>query len=385
MTDLAATLEQIRKFIRAELIGKHKELDALADAPMPLYDTFAADGLANWWLPADVGGRGLSLEESVDIVSELSYGDAGVAFTAFISILGTTMVDLYAGRELREQLLAPMAKTGRFCATLGSEAAAGSELARITTTAVRSGDKLVISGKKFFSTNADFADFLVVIARSEGDDHVAVVVPRQTPGISIDRRWNMLGLRASGTYRVSLSECRVPAANCLSGNGLRLLEIALNASRILIAATAIGVSRCIRDLGMEYGKRKSLRGAKLASNDVFGAKLAEMEIGIHAMREVCRAAARDFDAVMSRPDAAEEFVREGSLKSALVAKTFCGRTGWNIATIGSELFGGLGYTDELLIGKLVRDIRYVSIVEGGDDVLRDLIYKRFVVPPKKRA
>ncbi len=382
---LDETLRNVRRFAREELVGRHVELDALADAPLPLYTTLAKEGLANWWLPPSVGGRGMSLEESVDIVSELSYGDAGVAFTSFVSILGTTMVSLHGSEELRQRFLVPMAADGGFCATVASEAAAGSELAKITTTAVRDGDDLVISGSKMFSTNTDFADFLVVVARRGEDDHVAVVVPRNAPGITIERRWNMIGLRASGTYKVSLNECRVPAGNALTGPGLRLLEVGLNASRILIAATAIGMARCIRDLCMGYAKRKMVQGDKLVANQVFGGKLADMEVGITAMRDVCRAAARDFDAILARPDAAEVSLREGTLKSAISAKMFCGRQGWQIASVGSEMFGGLGFTNDLMIGKLVRDMRYVSIVEGGDDVLRDLLYRRFVVPPAKRA
>lgn len=380
-------LEEIRRFTRAELIGHHAELDSLAEAPLPLYRKFADAGLANWWLPSKPAVEGFSLEDSVEIVSELAYGDAGVAFTSFISVLGTTMVSLYGSEELRETYLVPMAERGGFCATLASEQTAGSELAKITTTATRDGDALVVSGDKFFSTNSAFADFLVVVARSAEDpeEHLAVVVPRDTPGVQVERRWDMVGLRASGTYKVSLRDCRVPASHVLRGNGLRLLEVGLNASRILIATTAVGVARCIRDLCMEYGKRKSLQGGKLVSHPVFGAKLADMETHILVMKETCRAAARDFDVVMNGPDPAAEFIRRGTMRSAISAKLFCGRAGWDIAGTGSEMFGGLGYTNHMIINKLMRDMRYVSIVEGGEDVLRDLLYKRYVVPAGHRV
>ncbi|WP_230423481.1 acyl-CoA dehydrogenase family protein [Streptomyces radicis] len=379
-------IHEVRQFVRAELIGRQTDLDTSREIPFPIHEKFRGIGLANWWLPEDLGGRGLGLEQGVDIVSELAYGDAGVAFTAFISVLGTTMVSLYGGEDTRRAFLAPLAGRGGFCATLGSEQAAGSELARITTTATLDGDELVVSGEKFFSTNADFADFLVVIARRGEDhaEHVAVILPRDTPGIRMRRRWSMIGLRSSGTYQVSLDNCRVPAANALEGSGLRLLEIGLNASRVLIAATGVGVARCVRDLCMEYGRRKSLGGGKLAANQVFGAKLADMEMRISAMRDVCRTAAREFDAVMAGPDPAGAFLGHGTLKSAITAKMFCGQAGWAIAAAGSEMFGGLGYTDELMIGKLLRDMRHVSIIEGGDDVLRDLMYRRYVVPVAKR-
>lgn len=377
----------VRGFARRELIGKEALLDSLADAPLPLYQRFADTGLANWWLPKEHGGLGLSLTESVRIVAELAYGDAGVAFTLFIPVLTTSMVTWYGDEELRGGLLRRLAGENGFCATLGSEHAAGSELARITTTARRDGDELVLNGQKAFSTDTDFGQFLVVIARAEDhpSGYLAVVVPRETPGIIIDKRWDVLGLRSSATYQVSLRDCRVPAANALRGNGLRLLEVGLNASRILIATTALGIARRARDECMDYAKSKQVKGAPLVSNAVFAAKLGQLEMQIDVMANQCLAAAREYDAIAARPDAGEEFLRVGTLKSALTAKMFCGQTGWQIVSTASELFGGMGYTSDSVIGKLLRDVRYVSIVEGGDDVLRDLVFSRYVVPVSKRS
>ncbi|MEV7965870.1 acyl-CoA dehydrogenase family protein [Sphaerisporangium sp. NPDC088356] len=380
-------LRRVQGFARRELLGKDAYLDSLADAPLPLYERFADTGLANWWLPKEHGGLGLGLQESVRIVSELAYGDAGVAFTLFIPVLTTSMVAWYGSEELKERHLGRLVAENGSCATLGSEHAAGSELARITTMAARDGDTIVLNGKKAFSTNAGFAQFLVVIARSQEDPsgYMAVLVPRDTPGVQIDKRWDVIGLRSSATYQVTFTGCRVPAGNVLRGNGLRLLEVGLNASRILIAATGLGIARRVRDVCMEYGKSKSVKGSPLAGNAVFAGRLGQFEMQIDVMVNQCLAAARAYDAVAVRPDAGEEFLRIGTLKSALTTKMFCGQTGWQIASTASEMFGGLGYTHESVIGKLLRDVRYVSIVEGGDDVLRDLVFSRYVVPVSKRS
>ncbi|MEU8269864.1 acyl-CoA dehydrogenase family protein [Sphaerisporangium sp. NPDC049002] len=380
-------LRRVQGFARRELLGKDAYLDSLAEAPLPLYERFAETGLANWWLPKEQGGLGLGLQESVRIVSELAYGDAGVAFTLFIPVLTTSMVAWYGSDELKERHLGRMVAENGSCATLGSEHAAGSELARITTMAARDGDTIVLNGQKAFSTNAGFARFLVVIARSQEDPsgYLAVLVPRDTPGVRVDKRWDVIGLRSSATYQVSFTDCRVPAGNVLRGNGLRLLEVGLNASRILIAATGLGIARRVRDVCMEYGKSKSVKGSPLAGNAVFAGRLGQFEMQIDVMVNQCMAAAREYDAVAVRPDAGEEFLRIGTLKSALTTKMFCGQTGWQIASTASEMFGGLGYTHESVIGKLLRDVRYVSIVEGGDDVLRDLVFSRYVVPVSKRS
>ncbi len=283
-----------REFAAAELIGAEEHLDALAPAPLPLYRRFPDTGLANWWLRKEDGGRGIGLEEGTGIVSELAYGDAGAAFTLFISVLGTTLVSLFGTDALRERYLRPMAEHGTFCATLGSEHAAGSELARTATEVAVDGDELVLSGEKAFSTNADFADFLVVLAR-EADNpgrHVVVVVPREAPGVHIDKRWPMNGLRSSATYQVVFDRCRVPADHLLSGSGLRLLEVGLNASRILMAASAVGVARRVRDLCMDYGGSKTVKGAPLRDNAVFASRLGQWESRIEVMKNQCRTAAQ---------------------------------------------------------------------------------------------
>ncbi|CAM5260911.1 Acyl-CoA dehydrogenase OS=Streptomyces tendae OX=1932 GN=GUR47_33985 PE=3 SV=1 [Streptomyces tendae] len=380
-------LEILRQFVKDELGSENQQLDTLSEKPLRLYEAFGATGLANWWLPEESGGRGFSLEDGVEIVNELAYGDAGVAFGLLVSILGSSVVQLYGSDDLRARFLAPMAAGGGFCAALGSEREAGSELNRIETVAARSGDDLVLTGEKFFATNADFADFLLVVAKAadDPDEYLAVVVPRDAPGIEIVKRWDVIGLRASHTYAVRLDDCRVPAANRLPGSGLRLLETGLNASRTLIAATAIGIARRIRDHCMTYAKGKRFRGGTLLDSPVLAQKLGQMEMQIDVMKSHCRRAAREYDEIMAGPDAAKVFSRNGTLKSALTAKVFCGQAGWSIASAGSEMFGGLGYTDELPIGKLLRDMRYVSLVEGGDDVLRELLFSRYVVPVSRRA
>jgi alkylation response protein AidB-like acyl-CoA dehydrogenase len=380
-------LREVQRFVRSELIGHERHLDSLADAPLPLYERFAATGLMNWWLPKEYSGLELNLEESVRIVSALAYGDAGAAFTLFLPVLTTSMVALYGSAALKEQFLGPLVAENGFCATLGSEHAAGSELARITTTARRDGDTLVLDGAKAFSTNSGYAQFLVVVARDADnpDAYVAIVVPRDTQGVRIDKRWDVIGLRSSATYEVTLSGVRVPAGNALHGNGLRLLEIGLNASRILIAATGLGVARRVRDVCMDYAKSKQVKGAPLLNNAVFAGRLGQFEMQIEVMANQCLAAAREYDMINAQPDAAEQFLRLGTLKSAMTTKMFCGQTSWQIASTASEMFGGLGYTHDLIIEKLVRDVRYVSIVEGGDDVLRDLMFHRHVVPVAKRS
>ncbi|HSN99755.1 MAG TPA: acyl-CoA dehydrogenase family protein [Candidatus Nanopelagicales bacterium] len=382
----SAIVEKVKQFVKTRVIGNEKYFDSLPNPPLRAYTELQDIGVANWWIPRAYGGRGVSLEESVDIVEELAYGDAGVAFTLFIAVIGSTAVALFGTPEQKERFLRPMAESGGTSATLGSERAAGSELLNIATTARRSGDGYVISGQKFFSTNAGFADHWMVIAKTPdeaaGWKAFLLQKPKAMPGVKVERRWPVIGVRASSSYQVSLQDCRVPLGAALEPNGVRVLEVGLNPSRTLIAASAIGVARRIRDLCLEYARDKTLKDGSLLHNAVFAAKIGQMEMEIEVMRSACKTAAQQFDKLASEPEA---LLMAGALKSTVVAKMICGQLGWRIASVGSEMFGGLGYTEDMLMGKLMRDMRYVSIVEGGDDVLRDFIYHRHVLPGVRKT
>jgi alkylation response protein AidB-like acyl-CoA dehydrogenase len=382
-TDL---ITRSREFAATHLLTQESYFDSRPAVPTPLTGRLHEAGLANWWLPPRYGGAGADLSTSVDVVSELAYGDAGFAFGSFLSILGTTMLSLFGPPELADPHLERMGRGGGCCAILVSEVEPGSELARTATTYTVKDDDLVLNGDKYFATNTDPADFLLVVARDQADAATfgVVLVPRDTPGVEVVKRWDMVGLRGSGTYQVRLRDCAVPRANAVPGHGLRVLEAGLNASRTLIAATAIGVARRIRDLCLDYAATKHVKGDLLVNNAVFAGKLGQMEADIDVMRNQCLAAAAQFDAALASADPAAALYRTGTIRSALVAKMFCGQVGWRVATTGSEMFGGLGFTHEHPIGKLVRDMRYVGLVEGGDDVIRDLLFTRYVVPTAKR-
>jgi alkylation response protein AidB-like acyl-CoA dehydrogenase len=369
-----------------EFARTHLPVDGTADFG-ELAAKFHAAGLANWWLPESYGGRGVPLLNGVEIAAQLAYADAGFAFSSLVSVIGCQLLQLHGRDPLRSEVLAELASSGGQVATLGSEHGCGSELNRMGTRARLQGSTVVLNGEKAFSTNADRAEQLLVFAAADLPDQpfVAVLVPRQAAGVRIGPRWQTVGLASSPVYPVSFTDCVLSTDRVLDGHGLRLLESGLNASRILISATAIGMSRRIRDVCIEHAGQRTVKGAALSRSELFATRLAQMEVGIEAMLAVCRTAAAEYDRLMSGPDPAEAFLLRGTLKSALTAKVFCGQTGWQIASSGSEALGGLGYTDATPVGRLLRDMRYVSVVEGGDDVLRQLIYSRYVLPAARRS
>ncbi len=372
--------ESLEKFIKEEFLGREAEIDSVTSLPSRPYQKFAESKLTNWWMPESLGGHGFSLAKSVDIVTRLSYGDAGVTMSLYIPILSGRLIEMFGTDEQKEKYLVPLIKDCGYSTLCASEREAGSELLRMSTQLSKIGGKYFLNGVKYFGTNSEFAKFLVVICASPEEEfsYRAVIVPAGQPGMRIIQRWNTIGLKGSGAYEVEFKNCEINESDILPGNGLRLLEASLNASRILIATSAIGIGKRVVDLAMQYAKTKSLKGDFLINNQVFGAKIAQMEAEIEAMTAVCNLSAAEYDQIYFSLQAKSVFNKTGVMKSAIVAKMICGQLGWNIVTVGSQVFGGLGYTNDILMGRLMNDMRYIAIVEGGDDVGRDLIFARYV-------
>lgn len=388
MTSIPATVEPFIAFAREHL--DPAILDMASDHPLAETVAFNDAGLNYWWLPEDMGGRGLDMTESLEIVSGMSYYDAGFTFGTFLSILGSTMIEKFGPEQTRGELLNRLVKSRRPCSVLASEDSAGSDLTKISTIFRVEGDALVLNGDKSFSTNADQAELLVVLARNQDDptDYRIVVIPRDTPGITMVGRWNMLGVRGSATYQVGLTDVPAPSRYVLNGNGVRVLEVGLNLSRTLIAACGIGIARRVRDLSLQYAATKLVSGQPLKSNAVFAEKLGQMEADIEIMRNQCRTASREILEslqTMGADPVRSSLFRIGTLRSVLVAKLACGQLAWRVVSVGSEMFGGAGYQQMHPMNKLLRDARYIGIVEGGEDVTRGLIYGRFVEPEARRS
>lgn len=375
---MSTFLDNIRAFVKEHVIGH--ELDDLAlSPPLPMFQKMHEHKLLHWWIPQQYGGQGLSIEECVDVMAEVAYADPGLGAAFAPTMLSSIQVQLWGSDAQKERVLRPMAERGAFTAMMGSEEKAGSELLKTEVAAVKDGDGYVLNGDKFFAGNADHAQFwLVLAAAKDAPAFKTFIVPRATPGAIVVKKWGTIGMRGTAIYQTRFENCRVPMDTLLPVHGLRALESALNPSRTFMAAAGVGICRRMRDTCMAYAKTKVLKGAPLVDNSVFVAKIGQMEMEIEAMYQVCKAAAREIDTLIATEEGRKQMLKGGTIKQAIVAKMLCGQIGYNLVSEGSKMLGGLGYTDESIIGKLVRDMRLISIVEAGDDPLRELMFYRYV-------
>jgi alkylation response protein AidB-like acyl-CoA dehydrogenase len=371
---------EISAFNKEHVLGREKYFDdAEQMPPLPEFREMAKRKLLHWWIPEKYGGRGISFVDTIDIVAELAYAEGGIGSLMPPTVLCSMQLVMWGTEDQKERYLRPMAEQGTFAAMVGSEEAAGSELLRLATTATRDGDDYIINGDKYFSTNADHADYWVVLARSKDNPSFkSLIVPRNTPGAIVVKRWSSIGVRACPIYQLRFENCRVAARDILPVHGLRALEGALNPSRVMLAACAVGGARRVRDVCMAYAKEKELKKSTLVKNNAFIAKMGQMEMEIEAMYLVAKAAAREVDEATSTEEGRKKLLKTGTIKQALVAKMLGGQLGYKVAEEGSKMFGGFGYTEESIIGKLVRDLRLVAIMEAGEDPIREMIFHRYV-------
>jgi alkylation response protein AidB-like acyl-CoA dehydrogenase len=175
-----AFLDDVRLFVKEHVLGREAYFDdSEAMPPLPVFQAMHERKLLHWWIPAQYGGRGLSISEGADVLAELAYGDPGLACTFPPTLLGSMPLVLWGTEEQKERFLRPMAEQGGFSAMLGSERNAGSELLRMETTAEKDGDHYVINGDKFFASNAEHADYWVVVAKAKDPPQFkAIIVPR---------------------------------------------------------------------------------------------------------------------------------------------------------------------------------------------------------------
>ena len=371
------TLRKRANQFALEYAEREGEFKTYPEPPWEAYRALREKGLINWWVSQELGGPGISVSDGVKMVEELAWLDAGIAFASFTSILAGRCITLF-GNDVHKEFVMRQYQSGGFAALAASEHEAGSELMRMDVTATRKGSVYAINGVKAYCTNADFADYVVVIASvpDETPAFRALVVPRNTPGLSIVKRWSMWGLAASCTYELKFEDCQVSEDLAIDGNGFQILETALITSRLLVASLAVGISSRIRDLYMGYSESKSLKGSTLAKNPVSIAKVGQMQIYIDAMRMVCESAAQEYDQIFAMQDRVRRLRRSTTMK-AVAAQQICGELGWKIASEGTISFGGMGYTTEHLMHKLAQDMRFVTLLEAGKEVAREIAYGRY--------
>lgn len=370
--DERAINETARDFADEFLAPHAVEWDQTKHFPVDVLRKAAALGMGGIYIGEDVGGSGLTRVDAARIFEQLATGDPSIA--AYISIhnMVTWMIDTYGTDEQRRQWipdLCSMDHLGSYCLT---EPGAGSDAAALSTRAVRDGDEYVVNGVKQFISGAGTSDVYVVMVRTgdAGPKGIsAIIVPKDSPGLSFGANEKKMGWNAQPTRQVIFEDVRVPTANLLGneGDGFRIAMNGLNGGRLNIAACSVGGAQCALDKAVAYLLERRAFGARLLDSQALQFRLADMKTELEAARTMLWRAA---DALQNdAPDKVE---------LCAMAKRFATDTGFDVANDALQLLGGYGYLAEYGVEKIVRDLRVHQILEGTNEIMRVVVARSIV-------
>ena len=329
-------------------------------------------GLTGIEVPEEFGGQGGTFFQSILAVEEIAAVDPGVA--VLVDVQNTLVVNAIRDYGTPEQL-------GRFLPRLAadtvgayalSEANSGSDAFALTTRAVTDGDDFLLTGRKLWISNAAEAGLFLVFATINPDaGHRGItcfLVDRSTPGLSVGRKEDKLGIRCSSTCEVLLDNVRIPATNILGqpGKGYKVAIETLNAGRIAIGAQLVGLAHGALHHALGYARQRRQFGKPIAEFQGVQFQLAEMAMQVESARLMVYNAARLRDA------------RLPYVKEAAMAKLHSSLIAEEVASQSLEIFGGIGFTKECPVEKLYRDAKIGRIYEGTSNMQRVTIAKEIL-------
>ncbi len=367
--------KMIRDMVRAFAEEKIRPGVARRDAE----GTFIADllpglaelGLLGMVVPESLGGSGLDTVAYAVAIEELARVCASTAVTVSVTNSVCQEPILRFGTPgQRERFLPPLARgerLGGFCLT---EPGAGTDAGGIRTRAVRDGDAYVLNGAKAWITNAHVGRTFVVVAVTDPSKGArgtsAFVVEAPTPGLVFLPEEKKMGLKASITAGVAFEDCRVPAENLLGeeGMGLKIALQTLDASRIGIAAQALGIGQGAFEEALRYSKERQTFGRPLCEHEAIQFMLAESATALDAARLLTYRAAALKDA--SSPSL--------GLASSM-AKLYASEAAKHVCDAAVQIHGAYGYSREYSVERFYRDVRVTTIYEGTSEAQRMVIAK----------
>jgi len=364
---------EVRRFAEERIRPGAAERDRNQEFPVEIVAEMGEMGLLGMLVPEEYGGTGLDLLSYVVAVKELARVCPSVAVTMSVtnSVCCWPIVT-YGSEDLKREVLPGLA-SGESLGGFGlTEPGSGSDAGSLRTTAVRDGDHWVLNGEKAWITNAGFATYYVVVARTDsaaGKKGIsAFVVDRQAPGFAVGTPEEKLGLHASRTAPLVFDDCRVPAANLLGheGQGFKIALATLDHSRLGIAAQAVGIHQRALELAVAYAKERVQFGVPIAKHQAIQMLIAEMATELDAARSLTWVAGLAGD------------TREGG-RLAAEAKLFASEAANRACYKALQVHGGNGFSAEYEISRLYRDVRVTTIYEGTSEMQRLVISRHLLL------
>jgi acyl-CoA dehydrogenase len=367
--------QAIRAFVEKEVVPNVDAWEDAGQIPKSFWRRLGELGFLGLDVPAQYGGGGADFLASVVLGEEMARcRSGGVAFSVLVHTDMSSPWLATFGTEAQKSKYLPGIVRGETVCALGiTEPGTGSDMAAITTRAVRDGDQYLVTGNKIFITNGVYGDLYFVAARTapapaarRHDGLSMFLIERGRPGFAVSRQLDKLGMRASDTAELSFQETPVPAENLLGveGRGFQQLASGLQRERLLAAVLALAGAAQALDDSITYLRGRSAFGEPLATRQALRHRVADLATELMAARQLVYHAAALYAA---GHDSATE-VSMAKLHATEVAN--------RVAYQAVQLHGGYGYMREFPVERFFRDVRLWTIASGTSEVMREIIAKR---------
>ena len=363
-----------REFAQNEIAPIAARFDISGEFPAETISKAGELGFMGVEIPEEYGGAGFDAISYALVISEISAADAahGTIVSVNNSLYGTSLLDFGTDEQKRE-LLEPVA-SGRVTAAYAlTEPQSGSDAASMRSRAILSpdGSFYTINARKSWITSGPVAKYIVLFARTEYDNESpgisAFVIDTELPGFKRGKTEPKLGIRASATCEIELTDYKCAADRRLGkdGEGFRIAMAALDAGRIGIAAQSLGIAEAAYAAALQYSRERKAFGSEIGSFQAIQAKIADMKMRIEASRLLIYKAAWN---KMEAKKSGTKNTLYGSL-----AKLFASETAMFVAHQALQIHGGMGYSKELPLERYFRDAKITEIYEGTSEIQRMVI------------
>ena len=329
-------------------------------------------GLMNVHVAEAYGGPGLDHLSGCLIEEELGWGCSGIGTTLMANGLASAPLFIGGSEEVKKKYLTMLTEEPKLASFCLTEPDAGSDVSGMRTTAVRKGDKYVINGSKCFITNGGYADWYTVYAKTDKDaGHrgiSAFVVPKDDT-VTVDKKEDKLGQRASNTATITFNETEVPAEKLLGeeNHGFKLAMQTLDFTRPGVAGLAVGIARAAFEFASEYSKERVQFGVPIAMHQAVAFMIADMATKVEAGRLLVWQSGVLLDQGKRNTLAASH------------AKRFAADSAMEVTTDAVQVYGGYGFIKEYPVEKLMRDAKIMQLYEGTSQIQRLVIAKELLM------
>jgi short/branched chain acyl-CoA dehydrogenase len=364
----------VREFAEQEIAPHAEQWDREHVFPVDVVRAMGELGLFGLPFPEEYGGSGSDFSTLCVAIEEVARVDSSMAITLEAAVgLGAAPIVAYGSEEQRQRWL-PDLCAGRALAGFGlTEPDAGSDAGASRTRARRDGDEWVVDGAKAFITNSGtpITSLVTVTARTgTAREITAIIIPRDTPGFTVEPAYRKMGWHASDTHPLTFTDCRVPLHHTLGreGDGFRQFLATLDDGRIAIAALAVGVAQACLEQSVQYAGERMAFGSPIGANQGVAFRCADLAVMVENARLLTYKAAWLKD--VGRP----------FKQAAAMAKLYATEAAVDATRHATQIFGGAGFIDETPVSRFYRDAKILEIGEGTSEIQRLVIGRELGLP-----